>query len=119
MRAPALHGGPLDRFLELEAAAGLGPGRALAAELRYLGGSRALASALRTFPQTTEQLLHVDKFLERERALPVRLPATAGGTSRRVRGLRRAQCPQPAAIVRRAGRGLGRSGLGRRPAGAL
>src|SRR5439155_8992135 len=78
MRAPALHGSPLDRFLELEAAAGLGPGRALAAELRYLGGSRGLATALRTFPQTTEQLLHVDKFLERERALPVRLPSNVG-----------------------------------------
>jgi len=55
------------------------PGRALAAQLRYLGGRSALASALRTFPQTTEQLLHVDKFLEREPALPVRLPARAGG----------------------------------------
>jgi hypothetical protein len=57
------------------------PGRPLAAQLRYLGGQSALASALRTFPQTTEQLLHVDKFLERERALPVRLPAHADGTS--------------------------------------
>jgi hypothetical protein len=54
------------------------PGRPLAAELRYLGGRRAVASALRTFPQTTEQLLHVDKFLEREPALRVRLPARAG-----------------------------------------
>jgi hypothetical protein len=51
----------------------------LAAELRYLGGRAALTGALRTIPQTTEQLLHVDKFLERERALPVRLPARAGG----------------------------------------
>jgi hypothetical protein len=57
------------------------PGRTLAAQLRYLGGRAALTSALRTFPQTTEQLLHVDKFLERERALPVRLPARAGGAS--------------------------------------
>ena len=55
------------------------PGRALAAQLRYLGGRAAVASALRTFPQTTEQLLHVDKFFEREPALPVRLPADAGG----------------------------------------
>ena len=50
-----------------------------AAELRYLGGRAALTDALRTFPRTTEQLLHVDKFLEREPALPVRLPARAGG----------------------------------------
>jgi hypothetical protein len=78
LRAPALGGTPADRFLTLETSAGLGPGRALASELRYLGGSRALRSALQTFPQTTEQLLHIDKFLERERALRVRLPARIG-----------------------------------------
>jgi hypothetical protein len=33
------------------------------------------------FPQTTEQLLHIEKFLERERALPVRLPSRAGDAS--------------------------------------
>ena len=60
----------------------LGPGRTLAAELRYLGGRSAMFSALRTFPQTTEQLLHVDKFLERERALPVQLPARVAGLTR-------------------------------------
>jgi hypothetical protein len=78
LRASSLRGTPLDRFLALEREAGLGPGRALASELRYLGGRKALATALRTFPQTTEQLLHIDKFLERERALPVRLPARTG-----------------------------------------
>jgi hypothetical protein len=57
------------------------PGRALASELRYLGGRSAVVSALRAFPQTTEQLLHVDKFLEREPALPVRLPARAGASA--------------------------------------
>lgn len=55
------------------------PGGPLAAQLRYLGGRNALVGALHTFPETTEQLLHVDKFLERERALTVRLPATAAG----------------------------------------
>lgn len=79
LRAGALRGTPLDRFLQLERTAGLGAGRALAAELRYLGGRAALASALRGFPQTTEQLLHVDKFLERERALPISLPARIVG----------------------------------------
>ena len=79
VRATPLRGTPLDRFVTLEANAGLGPGRALAAQLRYLGGHTALVSALRTFPQTTEQLLHVDKFLERERALQIHLPDTAGG----------------------------------------
>ncbi|HWJ32986.1 MAG TPA: hypothetical protein VNR59_11650 [Gaiellaceae bacterium] len=79
LRSSPVRGTPLDRFTTLESNAGLGPGRALAAQLRYLGGRTALASALRTFPQTTEQLLHVDKFLERERALPVRLPDSAVG----------------------------------------
>jgi len=79
LHAAPLRGTPLDRFSALEASAGLGPGRTLATQLRYLGGRSALASALRTFPQTTEQLLHVDKFLERERALSVPLPDRAGG----------------------------------------
>ena len=77
LRTGALRGTPLDRFLQLEASAGLGPGRALASELHYLGGNAAIASALRTFPQTTEQLLHIDKLFERERALTVRLPEHA------------------------------------------
>jgi hypothetical protein len=81
VRAGALHGTPLERFLQLDREAGLGPGQALAAELHYLGGRAALATALRTFPQTTEQLLHVDKFLERETALPVRLPSRIGTTT--------------------------------------
>jgi hypothetical protein len=81
LRADALRGTPLDRFSQLEAQTGIGPGRALAAELRYLGGRAALASALRTLPQTTEQLLHVDKFLEHEPALPVRLPTRAGAAT--------------------------------------
>ena len=74
--ASPVQGPPLERFLRFES--GLGAGKALAKELRYLGGSRALASALQLFPQTTEQLLHIDKFLERELALPVRLPARIG-----------------------------------------
>jgi hypothetical protein len=54
------------------------PGRTLAAELRYLGRRAAVASALRTFPQTTEQLLHVDK-------VP-RARAGAAGAAARARG---------------------------------
>jgi hypothetical protein len=76
LNTSSVRGTPLERFLQLES--GLAAGKALAKELRYLGGSRALASALRLFPQTTEQLLHIDKFLERERALPVRLPTRIG-----------------------------------------
>ncbi len=72
----AVRGTPLERFLQLES--GLAGGEALAKQLRYIRGYRALASALRSFPQTTEQLLHVDKFLEREPALAVRLPTRIG-----------------------------------------
>jgi hypothetical protein len=75
LRAPRPAGSPGERFAQLEASVGLGPGRALVAKLRWLGGPGALAGALRTLPQTTEQLLHIDKFLERERPLPVRLPS--------------------------------------------
>jgi hypothetical protein len=69
-------GTPHDRFLQQDS--GLDAGKALAKQLRYLGGSHALASALRVFPRTTEQLLHVDKFLEREPALDVGLPTRVG-----------------------------------------
>jgi hypothetical protein len=78
LRPGQLRGTPLDRFTQLEANVGTGPGRTLVAQLRSIGGSAAVASALRTFPQTTEQLLHIDKFLQREPALPVRLPQHAG-----------------------------------------
>jgi hypothetical protein len=71
-----VRGTPLERFLQLES--GLAGGKALAKQLRYIGGYRALTSALRLFPQTTEQLLHIDKFLEREPALTVRLPTRIG-----------------------------------------
>lgn len=125
VRALSLRGPPLQRFLELDAATGPGPGRALAAKLRYLGGTRALATALRTFPQTTEQLLHVDKFLERERALPVRLPSSIGMLRLTasetfgeldLRNLLRAH-RIPAANVVAAGWGGGRLALYRSPAG--
>jgi hypothetical protein len=81
LRAGAVGGAPLDRFLKIEREAGLGLGRALASELHYLGGRNAVASALRTFPQTTEQLLHIDKFLEREAALTIRLPVRIGAAT--------------------------------------
>ena len=49
-------------------------GRRLAADLRNLGGTPALRTALRRFPATTEQVFHLDKFLQRERAEPIVLP---------------------------------------------
>lgn len=72
-------GTPLARFLQLDS--GVASGTLLARELRYIGGRRALATALHTFPQTTEQLMHVDKFLQRERSLPVRLPKHVGDST--------------------------------------
>jgi hypothetical protein len=74
--ASPLVGTPLDRFLQLES--GVAAGKSLARGLRYIGGSRALASALRSFPRTTEQLLHIDKFLQHEPALAVALPTRIG-----------------------------------------
>ena len=76
VRRSPVRGTPLERFLQLESS--LAAGKALAKGLRYIGGSRALESALRSFPRTTEQLLHIDKFLEREPALTVRLPTRIG-----------------------------------------
>jgi hypothetical protein len=73
-RAEAPRGAPVDRFLTLERTAGLGPGRTFVAQLRSVGGAFALSTALRTFPRTTEQVLHLDKFLQRERVLPIALP---------------------------------------------
>jgi hypothetical protein len=81
VRTTQPRGTPLDRFSSLESDAGVGPGRTLAAQLRSVGGRAAVVSALRTFPQTTEQLLHIDKLLEREPALTVSLPAHAGGAN--------------------------------------
>jgi hypothetical protein len=121
--ASPARGTPVERFLQLES--GLGPGKALAKELRYLGGSRALASALRSFPQTTEQLLHIDKFLEREHALAVRLPTRIGDWKLHasetfgeldVRGLLRA-FGIPNAVATAEGWGGGRIGLYISPAG--
>ena len=121
--ASPVKGAPLERFLQLES--GLGPGKALAKELHYLGGSRALASALRLFPQTTEQLLHIDKFLERERAIAVRLPTRIGDWKLRasetfgeldVRTLLRA-FGIPDAVATAEGWGGGRVGLYLSPAG--
>jgi hypothetical protein len=74
-RAAALRGAPVDRFLALERAAGLGPGRTFVAQLRSVGGTFAVSTALKTFPRTTEQVLHLDKFLQRERVLPIAVPA--------------------------------------------
>jgi hypothetical protein len=71
--APAVHGSPLDRFLQLEQNAGAIFGRRVIAELRSVGGNFAVQTALRTFPRTTAEALHVDKLLEQQPALPISL----------------------------------------------
>lgn len=77
---PAPQGsGRLGRFLALEE--GFYGSRAVrfAAELRNLGSNRAVYTALKAFPASTEQVFHLDRFLERERPRVVALPEEADG----------------------------------------
>lgn len=69
---------PFDRFLATERDGAAAAGRTLVTQLRQIGGQAALTSVLRVWPQTTEQLLHLDKLLQREPALPIQLPSHAG-----------------------------------------
>ncbi len=46
--------------------------------MRQTGGWKAVDAAFAKLPTTTEQLLHVDKYLSREPALPVREPPLPG-----------------------------------------
>jgi hypothetical protein len=67
-------GSRLTRFLVLERGFESTVGLRLATDLHNLGGTPAVRSALRRFPATTEQVFHLDKFLQRERAVPIVLP---------------------------------------------
>lgn len=79
-RTIASHGAPrLSRFLALERGFAETIGERFAVRLRNLGGNKAVFSSLRRFPETTEQIFHIDKFLEREQALPIALPVDAAG----------------------------------------
>jgi hypothetical protein len=69
----------VDAFVELEREFRQATGARLAATLDHLGGRRAVWSAVRRFPATTEQVFHVDAFLGRERTLPILLPESAAG----------------------------------------
>jgi hypothetical protein len=69
----------LTRFVELERGFTDDVGRRLAADLRNLGGRSAMLSALKRFPDTSEQVFHLDKYLERERAAAIVLPVDAAG----------------------------------------
>jgi hypothetical protein len=70
-------GSRLTRFLALERGFESTVGLRLASDLHNLGGTAAARSALRRFPATTEQVFHLDKFLQRERAVPIVLPDEA------------------------------------------
>lgn len=71
-------GDRLREFLDLEASFASTTGLRFSAGLRNLGGNKAVFGSLRRFPETTEQIFHVDKFLARERALPIILPVSVG-----------------------------------------
>lgn len=69
----------LARFLALEHGFDSTVGLRLAADLHNLGGTPAVRSALRRFPASTEQVFHLDKFLQRERPVPIVLPRELEG----------------------------------------
>jgi hypothetical protein len=69
----------LGEFLTLEHEFPYSTGLRFVATLHNLGGNRAVFSALRIFPVTTEQIFHIDAFLGREEAAPVALPQSAAG----------------------------------------
>ena len=71
----------LTRFVELQRGFTSSVGLRFAADLRNLGGTKAVLESLRRFPATSEQLFHLDKYLERERAVPIVLPVSAGGAT--------------------------------------
>jgi hypothetical protein len=68
-------------FLDLEQQFPYTTGLRFVANLHNLGGNKAIFSALRQFPTTTEQIFHIDAFLAREPAQQVTLPPSAGGLS--------------------------------------
>lgn len=83
LRTPAAQDGERAReFLELEQKFPAAVGLRFAATLHNLGGNRAVNSALRRFPESTEQVFHVDAFLTRERPATVAFPDRAGGFER-------------------------------------
>ncbi|MDQ3065816.1 MAG: hypothetical protein M3R12_01515, partial [Actinomycetota bacterium] len=79
-RRTSSHGGPkLKRFLELERGFVYDVGLRFAADLRNLGGRTAILGALKRFPASSEQVFHLDKYLEREPAAAIVLPVDAAG----------------------------------------
>ena len=71
-------GPALGAFLARESGFGDTTGAPFISTLQNLGGRRAVFTALRRFPATTEQVLHIDAFLQREPAAPIALPTVIG-----------------------------------------
>jgi hypothetical protein len=71
----------IDLFLELEQQFPYTTGLRFVANLHNLGGNKAVFTALRQFPTTSEQIFHIDAFLAREPAQQVALLPAAGGLS--------------------------------------
>jgi hypothetical protein len=78
-RLAGVPGTPIGNFLSLEQQFPDTVGLRFVSTLHNLGGNKAVFSALKQFPATTEQVFHMDSFLTREPALPVQLPTTVGG----------------------------------------
>jgi hypothetical protein len=71
-------GSPLDAFLSLEANFSATTGMRFVAQLLAVGGRHAMFTALRSFPTTTEQVFHIDTFLEHQPATSISLPTAIG-----------------------------------------
>ncbi len=79
-RKSSSHGGAkLTRFVELQRGFPYTVGLRFAAELRNLGGTKAVLGSLQRFPATSEQIFHLDKYLERERGSAIVLPVESAG----------------------------------------
>ncbi len=74
-----VRGSRLERFVALESSFTTSVGLRFAATLQNLGGRAAAVTSLTRPPESTEQIFHIDKFLERERPVAILLPADAAG----------------------------------------
>jgi hypothetical protein len=80
VRTPQSHDASrIKLFLGLETEFPYTTGARFMATLHNLGGNSAVFGALRRFPDTTEQIFHIDAYLAHEPALPIELPAAAAG----------------------------------------
>ncbi len=80
--AVAARGSRLERFVALETDFTSSVGLRFAASLQNLGGRRAVETSLARWPESTEQIFHIDKFLERELPVKIALPDDAAGLGR-------------------------------------